>query len=361
MPTPRAYFAIVAYQSKIYCIGGVTGERLVDERSGFYTTIDSNTVEVYDTVTDNWATKAPMPVGGGMYISAQEINGKIYLIGNPNVHVYDPINDSWADKGYLPMPRYSAVVNDKIIATGVHDVGYSPTSPYYGGTHPAQQILIYDPESNNITQGSDGSIAVDLGGVAATVGVNAPQRVYVLGASQNQVYDPKTDTWTTASPMPTTRADFGVAVVDDTLYAIGGYIPGYHATPTNINEQYIPIGYGTIQPTVAIISPENQSYNSSSISLMFTVDKEASWMGYSLDGTYNITVTGNTTLAGLSNGLHNITVYAEDLFGNVGASETVDFTVAFVPFPTGPVVAASGVTVAVVAVGLLYYFKKRNH
>ena len=281
MPTSRGYFAIASYQNKIYCIGGATGTRLVDEESGFYTAITSNATEVYDTVTDTWTTKAPMP-RQGMQISAQQINGKIYVTGNSYVQVYDPVSDSWTDRGYIPMPRYSVVFNDKIIVTGVHDVEYSPTSPYYGGTHPAQQIAIYDPENNNLTQGKDGEVGVDEAAVGVTVGIKAPQRVYVLGVIAqkspnvpvNVVYDPRNDTWTAAAAMPTIRTGFDVAVVNDTLYAIGGllvsytydstgkYIQSARATPTNINEQYIPLGYGTMQPTTSPTSnvPELQTW-----------------------------------------------------------------------------------------------------
>jgi hypothetical protein len=71
---------------------------------------------------------------------------------------------------------------------------------------------------------------------------------------------------------------------------------------------------------------------------------------------------GSTTLTGLSSGLHNVTVYAEDTFGNEGASETITFTVEVPePFPTTLVVATSIATVAMVSVGLLAYFKKRKH
>jgi hypothetical protein len=83
-------------------------------------------------------------------------------------------------------------------------------------------------------------------------------------------------------------------------------------------------------------------------------------MGYSLDGQNNVTVTGNVTLSGLSVGLHNVTVYANDTLGNMGASATVAFNVE-VPFPTALVAAASGATAIVVGAGLLFYFKKRRH
>ena len=86
-------------------------------------------------------------------------------------------------------------------------------------------------------------------------------------------------------------------------------------------------------------------------------------MSYSLDGQDNLTVTGNITLSGLSNGLHNVTVYVKDEFENMGASEIVHFTIFHEPpepFPAAPVAAASVATFAVVGVGLLVYFKKRK-
>jgi hypothetical protein len=380
MPTQRAFFAITSYQNKIYCIGGAVGMNLLDERSGFYSIIDSNKVEVYDTLKDTWATKAPMPTSGGIDISAQEINGKIYVTGNTYMLVYDPINDSWINTGSKPMPRYSAVVDNKIIATNVHDVLLPPTSPYYGGSYPAQQVTIYDPEKNNLTQGKDGPVGIGGTAVGSTTGEKAPERVYVLGVtsqkvphlSVNQAYDPKTDTWSEAKSTPTLRMDFGVAVVNDTIYAVGGllisytydstgkYIQSSQATPTNINEQYIPLDYGTLHPEIRISSPQNQSYNSSSIFLDFHTDQPILKPSYSLDGNQNVTIAGNFTIVNLSNGLHNLTIYATDTFGNMGASQTISFTIAVPePFPV-VLVAAVSVAVASVAVGLLVYHKKHK-
>ena len=116
-------------------------------------------------------------------------------------------------------------------------------------------------------------------------------------------------------------------------------------------------------PTVSILSPENKTYNATEIELRFTVSEPASWMGYSLDGQENITISGNTTLTGLTDEPHNITVYAKDAAGNIGTSETVTFTVDTPePFPTAQVATvASGASVAGIGVGLFVYFRKRNH
>ena len=86
----------------------------------------------------------------------------------------------------------------------------------------------------------------------------------------------------------------------------------------------------TVPPQISVLSPINQTYNETSVSLVFTVDKAVNWTSYSLDGKDNVTITGNTTITGLSAGLHNITVYAEDEFENIGASETIKFTIALV-------------------------------
>ena len=112
-------------------------------------------------------------------------------------------------------------------------------------------------------------------------------------------------------------------------------------------------------PQITLLSPVNQVYNESSVDLVFTTDEAANWTGYSLDGEQNVTVTGNTTIADLPNGSHTLTVYANDTFGSVEASETISFSIAE-PFPTALVVAASGVSAAVIGIGLLVYFKKRK-
>ena len=120
----------------------------------------------------------------------------------------------------------------------------------------------------------------------------------------------------------------------------------------------------SIPPQITILSPETKAYNNSDVSLDFMVDGSFSEIEYSLDGQSNVTINGNTTLTGLPNGDHNITVYATDQFGNAGASETINFTIA-VPepesFPTILVAVTASVTsLAIVGVGLLIYFKKRK-
>jgi hypothetical protein len=115
----------------------------------------------------------------------------------------------------------------------------------------------------------------------------------------------------------------------------------------------------TVSPNIRILSLKNTTYSASDIPLTFRVSEPTSEISYVLDGKENVIINGNTTLSNLSNGAHNVTVFAWDAAGNIGASETVTFTITE-PFPVVPV-AAAFVIVAVVGVGLQVYFKKRKH
>jgi hypothetical protein len=125
-------------------------------------------------------------------------------------------------------------------------------------------------------------------------------------------------------------------------------------------------------PVIGVLSPENAAYNVTSPPLNFTVDEPVSWIAYSLDNQANTTIDGNTTLSGLTEGLHSVTLFANDTFGNMGTSETVNFTVmpSATPTPepeqqalstTTIAIAASGIFIAVAGLGSLVYFKKRKY
>jgi hypothetical protein len=82
----------------------------------------------------------------------------------------------------------------------------------------------------------------------------------------------------------------------------------------------------TLPPSFSIESPVNQTYNSESVDLQVsTSDTVDSWE-YSLDGGSRESFTPNTSLTGLSESSHDLTVYAIDSAGNEN-SESVSFTV----------------------------------
>lgn len=111
-------------------------------------------------------------------------------------------------------------------------------------------------------------------------------------------------------------------------------------------------------PKILLLSMNNKTYEASDVPLIFTVNETTSQISYSLDGEDNVTIGGNITLAGLSNGEHYITVYATDIAGNIGVSETISFSVE-TPFPTTLVIAPIA-SVVVAGVGLTVYFRKRR-
>jgi hypothetical protein len=114
----------------------------------------------------------------------------------------------------------------------------------------------------------------------------------------------------------------------------------------------------TIALVIQVLSPERRTYDTSSIPLNFTVNSALAQITYCLNGEKNSSVSGNTTLTGLANGDYALTVYAKDEAGNVGTSETILFTVN-VPFPT-TLVIVSVITVAIIGIALLVYFRKRR-
>jgi hypothetical protein len=354
LPSNMYGSALAVYQNKIYAIGE-----------------DNGMTQIYDPATDTWENKTSMPTPRTQ-LEANVVNGKIYLIGGRTGgqystvglnEVYNPETDSWTTKAPIPYPvvEYaSAVVDGKIYVIGGQDEFHDPMN--------LDLTQIYDPETDTWSFGSAIPNVVWKAAAGATTSLMAPKRIYVIGGmpdksligtNLNQVYNPENDSWTAGASMPTARFQLHVAVVNDKLYAMGG-APYFNlqGIGSRENEQYTPIGYGTVPPTVRVVSPENKTYNVTSVSLVFTVNKPVVWMGYSLDCKQNVTVTGNTTLTGLSSGLYNVTVYANDTYGNMGASETIDFTIQE-PFPVVPVAAAS-VAVVVVGAGLLVYFKKRR-
>lgn len=382
MPNPRDSFGITTYENKIYCIGGRNATGVTGAN------------EVYDPVKDSWENKAPM-LTPRADLQANVVNGKIYLIGGVADNyaltlneVYDPETDSWTTKAPMPTVNFTILAASDYASAAVGNKIYIIGGFYVHGIKGAIRMLasnlnqIYNTENDSWSLGAPAPSPTAYASAGATTGTNAPNQIYVFGADTEwpfwmltlrgftaQSYDPKTNSWTVCTSMPTERVDAAVAVVNDKLYVIGGYTMEKHVdsffpstSSSAVNEQYTPFGYGAVPPVVLVVSPENRTYNVSSVPLAFTVNKIASWIGYSLDGQEEVAVSGNTTLTGLANGVHNLTVYVNDTFENAGASETLNFSIAVPssPFSTAWITAVA-VIVTFVGVALLVYFKKRNH
>jgi len=85
----------------------------------------------------------------------------------------------------------------------------------------------------------------------------------------------------------------------------------------------------TSAPTIEITSPSpnNKSYNTTFIPLVFCVDA-TNWICFSLDNQANVTISGNVTLTDIGQGNHSLIVYASGTFGNIEKSNTTSFSIA---------------------------------
>jgi N-acetylneuraminic acid mutarotase len=230
-PAQRTDYAIAAVGNKIYLMGGL-----------IFPSTKTNINQEYNTQTDKWTPKTGFPQSSD-YISANVVNGKIYVIGagNTPVQVYNPSTDSWETKNPPPntlQSPISSVIEDKIYVVS------------------GDELYIYNTKTDSWSSGAKAPKAPTSPSIAATTGIHAPKRVYVLGGfelvsafyaeaqSQVYVYDPAEDSWSTAASMLTPVGSFAVAVVNDKIYALGGWT---NASPqiTDEVQVYTPIGYSS--------------------------------------------------------------------------------------------------------------------
>ena len=128
--------------------------------------------------------------------------------------------------------------------------------------------FVYDSVRDVWREGETRERIVHLGGAGATMGVYAPKKIYVMGEKPgfagelewelaqgtNRVYDVSSDSWSDGARMLTPRLGFGVAVVDDILYVVGGRTDQTFVSA--VNEAYIPIGYSSVaMPVSSVTSP----------------------------------------------------------------------------------------------------------
>jgi N-acetylneuraminic acid mutarotase len=374
LPTPRVGFAIAVYQNKIYLLGGWNQNHTATAEGA-----------VYDPHNDTWGTTAPMPEVR-YFLTGSVVGDEIYVIGGDFMNgtlarslsnqAYNVTSNTWSTRA--PMPYASPLCVSAVSGGKIYVMGEQIDDPYSSFNQ------IYDPRNDSWSMGASMPKNVIDSAIGAVIGANALRRIYLLGGHgleffsssfAVQVYDPVNDNWTFGKPMPNGRFDLVAAVVDDKLYTFGGYSSwagpaDYSHQRNDYCEVYTPFGYGapdpsyaleTFAPEVTFLVPQNSTFSDSTFQLNFTINKPSVWVKYSLDGANNVTVSGNFTFSDLSNGAHSLTLFAQDAFGNVGASETFGFTVAK-PFPSLLVAAVLAVVVAatVVGAGLLVYLKKHR-
>jgi len=225
MPTTRFGLVAATVNGKIYAIGGF---------SSFHSegTKAVNTVEVYDPETNTWSTAVSMPKVASD-LAAVTVNEKIYLIGDSKLDVFDPAINSWSTVAPMPTARHhlaAATVNGKIYAIG----GCS-------GFDPVNTVEVYDPATNSWSTGAPmptarcslaaASVNGKIYAIGGAPGIPLPvkRETYAIAGGLEatvEVYDPATNSWSTAAPMPTARKDLAAVTIKGKIYAIGGEAAG---------------------------------------------------------------------------------------------------------------------------------------
>jgi hypothetical protein len=172
---------------------------------------------------------------------------------------------------------------------------------------------------------------------------------------------------------------YGESGYDYASSLVATFDGGYALAGTKSNDFWLikTDEYGIIPewypPYICVSSPQKTTYTTDNVLLNFTVNEETSWMGYSLNGQDNVTITETTlNLTELVDCSHYITVYATDMDGNTAASETIRFTVAkeeeTEPPPppatswttTAIIIEIAAATAAVVVIIIYYTRTKKN-
>jgi N-acetylneuraminic acid mutarotase len=227
MRTGRQGVCAVAVDGIVYGIGG---------NGGSANNVNYGTVEAYDPTTNRWTTKTDMPTPRTL-AEAVTVDGKIYVFGGGEatdrypLEVYDPATDTWTRKADMPTERWAPAaeaVDGKIYVFGGNTRwGEGRILPF----NVTPIVEVYDPTTDTWTRVSDmprprfahSASAVD-GKIYVIGGVDADfHPAPSMGFQVVDVYDPATDTWTTAANPPGVAPYHTAGVVDGKIYTCGGW------------------------------------------------------------------------------------------------------------------------------------------
>lgn len=240
-PTARTEVAAAAIGEKIYVIGGFREPDLGNITDLAITTL----VEEYDSITDRWSSRAPLPVGLH-HVGIGTVGNRIYVIGGfkqsflsvwkpvSTVYVYDPARDAWTEASPVPTARGALAVaelNGILYAVGGYD-----------GNANTAAVEAYDPAHDSWTvraplpTSRDHLAAASVNGTLYAMGGRL-NRDYEHNLSTTEAYNPSANAWTGVADLPTARSGITAGVIEDVVYVLGGESPeGTFST----NEAYAP-------------------------------------------------------------------------------------------------------------------------
>jgi len=395
MPTPRADLSANVVDNAVYLIGG----KQIQGIDLYYQEVGIN--EVYFPDNDSWTNKSPMfiPVFG--YASAV-VEGRIFILGGARQfeegesgtpvrfnQMYDPKIDAWRNLAAMPNPKSHAgssrtrgITAPILIYSigGSDQMGISETNYAYSVENDNWTIAtaIPNPRSNiGIVEINDVFFAVggfdgnnwvndnemykplEYGTILPKLSFLSPEnRTYASNNVSIILSINRATNWIGSS----LDNDENVTMGADSILTILG--EGSHKLIVYINDTFgntvasetLYFSVDTKPPVITVLSPTNRTYGELDVQSTIIIDEPTSWLGYSLNGREKVTITGNVTLAALSEGSHFINFYATDIIGNNVTSQRIYFEIA--PFPTLLVVAS--ILVIIITIMAIYLFLNRN-
>ena len=125
-----------------------------------------------------------------------------------------------------------------------------------------------------------------------------------------------------------------------------------------------------ITPEIEVLNPQRKVYSAGEVELSFVAPSPRALneqghsifisftsFSYSLDGHRSVAISGNTTLAGLSCGSHNIVVHGLTTEGSTQSSQTVQFDVVCSTGWLVLIAVTTGVVVVICVAGLACWRK----
>jgi N-acetylneuraminic acid mutarotase len=216
--------AMAESNGKIYMLGGYPSSR-----------VTSRVVQVYDIASDSWSLGPELPVQNNHGMAAT-VDGKIYLIGGqtqaddpPGTNSYvntvyelDPAaGTGWVAKAPMPTSRSSGVV---VVLDGLIYVagGRPPHETDFAVYNPATntwQVLPPLPTARNHFTGAA------INGRVHYVGGRQGLGLGMSMTTVHEVFDPQTQTWTTAAPLVPARSGMNGVVARGCFHVWGGEGP----------------------------------------------------------------------------------------------------------------------------------------
>ncbi len=311
-------------------------------------------VEGCSSLSDTSLASTFVNVGAGTYV------GYITAVQEPLTSV-DMITlfESLCEKGYTVEQAVDSVFWGKNLLKCYGDpdlrlVTYTDTTPSIAFViHSPANLYVTDPLGRHIgLDPASGQTVVEIPEAMYTGSETEPQVIWIpekldgiyqvllkgtAGGTYNLTVGLSTPT------KVTTRASIGSISAEQTL-----------SYQTSISQADVALY------TFKILSPTNTTYTTTSVPLEIFLNVQTSWIAYCLDGQVNMTITGNTTLTGLPDGMHRLVVYTTDSVGNTAASETIHFTTeAPEPFPPW-IVAVIVIIAAIGTAAFLLKMRKKN-